>query len=168
VLVNGAGGAVGGYAVQLARRAGTHVIATAGPRSSGSVRSAGADEVIDHTTTPVTTAVTEPVDVVLNLAPVDPAELAAFAGLVRPGGVVVNTTVWMAAPNDEERGVRGVDVFVRSDAERLSELVALVDGGELRVDVAERVPLPELPDVHARAAKGGLRGKVVIVVPGTE
>ena len=98
VLVNGAGGAVGGYAVQLARRAGAHVIATASPRSGEAVKSAGADEVIDHTTTRVTEAVTEPVDVVLNLAPVDPAELAALVTLVRRGGVVVNTTVWMRPP----------------------------------------------------------------------
>ena len=69
----------------------------------------------------------------------------------------------MPAPSDAERGVRGIDVFVRSDAEQLSHLVALVDRGELRVDVAERVPLPALPDVHARAAKGALPGKVVIL-----
>ena len=163
VLVNGAGGAVGGYAVQLARRAGAHVIATASPRSGEAVKSAGADEVIDHTTTRVTEAVTEPVDVVLNLAPVDPAELAALVTLVRPGGVVVNTTVWMPAPADEERGVRGVDLFVRSDAEQLTQLVALIDGGELRVDVARRVPLAELPAVHAEAAAGTLAGKVVVL-----
>src|SRR5690242_17419597 len=66
VLINGAGGAVGGYAVQLAKNAGVHVIATAGPRSSERVRSNGADEIIDHTTTEVSAAVTEPVDVVLN------------------------------------------------------------------------------------------------------
>jgi NADPH:quinone reductase-like Zn-dependent oxidoreductase len=163
VLINGAGGAVGGYAVQLAKGAGAHVIATASPRSSETVESAGADEVIDHTTTGVTAAVTEPVDVALNLAPVDPAELAALAGLVRPGGVVVNTTVWMPAPTDEERGVRGIDLFVRSDAEQLSRLVALIDRGELRVDVAQRVPLAELPAVHAQAAAGTLHGKVIVV-----
>jgi NADPH:quinone reductase-like Zn-dependent oxidoreductase len=165
VLVNGAGGAVGGYAVQLARRAGAHVIATASPRSGEAVKSAGADEVIDYTTTRVTEAVTEPVDVVLNLAPVDPAELAALVTLVRPGGVVVNTTVWMPAPADEERGVRGIDLFVRSDAEQLSQLVGLIDGGELRVDVARRVPLAELPAVHAEAAAGTLAGKVVVLPP---
>ena len=63
MLINGAGGAVGGYAVQLAKHAGAHVIATAGPRSSERVRTAGADEVVDHTATGVTAAVTEPVDV---------------------------------------------------------------------------------------------------------
>ncbi|MEU8635364.1 NADP-dependent oxidoreductase [Amycolatopsis sp. NPDC048633] len=164
VLINGAGGAVGGYAVQLAKGAGAHVIATASPRSGDAVKSAGADEIIDHTTAGVTAAVTEQVDVVLNLAPVDPAELAALVTLVRPGGVVVNTTVWMPAPADEERGVRGIDLFVRSDAGQLAHLVALVDRGELRVDVAERVPLPELPALHARAAEGAVHGKVVVAV----
>ena len=166
VLISGAGGAVGGYAVQLAKWAGAHVIATASPRSSERVRVNGADEVVDHTTTGVTAAVTEPVDVVLNLAPVDPEQLTAFAALVRPGGVVVNTTVWMPAPTDEERGVRGVNLFVRSDAEQLSRLVALVDSGELRVDVAQRVPLAELPSIHTQAAAGELPGKVVVLLPG--
>ncbi|MEU3506384.1 NADP-dependent oxidoreductase [Streptomyces longwoodensis] len=163
VLVNGAGGAVGGYAVQLAKNAGAHVIATAGPRSGDAVRSAGTDEVVDHTTTGLATAVTEPVDLALNLAPVDPAELAALLTLIKPGGVLVNTTVWMPAPSDEERGVRGIDLFVRSDADLLAGLVASVDRGELRVDVAERVPLGELPALHARAADGGVHGKVVVV-----
>ncbi|PPS90680.1 NADP-dependent oxidoreductase [Streptomyces sp. MH60] len=165
VLVNGAGGAVGGYAVQLAKKAGAHVIATASPRSSEAVTSAGADEVVDHTTTGVTAAVTEPVDIALNLAPVDPAELAALATLVRPGGVVVNTTVWMPAPSDEERGVRGIDLFVRSDADQLAKLVAMIDSGELHVAVTERMPLTELPALHTRAAEGGVHGKVIVVPP---
>lgn len=93
VLINGAGGAVGGFAVQLAKQAGAYVIATAGPRSSQRVTAAGADEVIDHTAADVVTAVSQPVDVVLNLAPVEPAQLDALLGLIRPGGVLVNTTV---------------------------------------------------------------------------
>ncbi|WP_405966105.1 NADP-dependent oxidoreductase [Streptomyces sp. NBC_00015] len=166
VLINGAGGAVGGYAVQLAKQAGAHVIATAGPRSSPRVTDAGADEVIDHTTADVVAAVSQPVDVVLNLAPVEPAQLAALLGLIRPGGVLVNTTVWMPAPTDEERSVRGIDLFVRSDAEQLSHLVELIDGGELRVEVARRVPLAELPALHADAAAGVLPSGKVVVTPG--
>lgn len=166
VLINGAGGAVGGYAVQLAKQAGAHVIATAGPRSSERVRAAGADEVVDHTAADVVAAVSGPVDAVLNLAPVEPAQLTALLGLIRPGGVLVNTTVWMPAPTDEERDVRGIDLFVRSDAEQLSHLVELVDGGELRVEVARRVPLAELPALHADAAAGALPSGKVVVTPG--
>jgi NADPH:quinone reductase-like Zn-dependent oxidoreductase len=161
VLINGAGGAVGGYAVQLAKRSGAHVIATASPRSSDRVTSAGADEVVDHAASRVTVA--EPVDVLLNLAPITSEALAALVALVRPGGVVLNTVPTITTPADEERGVRAVGVFVRSDAEQLSRLVELVDRGELRVDVAQRVALAELPAVHAKAAAGALPGKVVVL-----
>ncbi|MEP9362504.1 NADP-dependent oxidoreductase [Nocardioides sp. CN2-186] len=167
ILVNGASGAVGGYAVQLAKTTGAHVIATGSARSAAHLASLGVDEVVDHTTTDVAAAVTEPVDVLLNLAPVTPEQLTALAGRVADGGVVVNTTVWMPAPSDEARGVRGIDLYVRSDAQQLSELVARVDRGELVVDVAERVPLADLASVHARAASGSLTGKVV-VVPGVD
>jgi NADPH:quinone reductase-like Zn-dependent oxidoreductase len=163
ILVNGASGAVGGYAVQLARAVGAHVIATGSLSNEQHLLELGADEVIDHTTTDATSAVTEPLDVLLNLAPITPEQLSALAALVGAGGVVVNTTVWMPAPSDEARGVRGIDLYVRSDAQQLSELVSRVDRGELVVDVAERVALSDLASVHARAAAGTLTGKVVIV-----
>ena len=166
VLISGAGGAVGGYAVQLAKAAGAHVIATASPRSVERVTLAGADEVVDHTTTDVTSAVTEPVDVLLNLAPIDPEQFTALVALVASGGVVVSTTAWMPTPSDEERGVRGSTVFVRANAEQLSQLVARVDRGELRVDVAERVPLDDLPALHGRAASGDISGKVIVLPHG--
>jgi NADPH:quinone reductase-like Zn-dependent oxidoreductase len=165
VLINGGDGAVGGYAIQLAEHAGAYVIATASPRSFDEVKGAGANEVIDYTVVDVPAAVSEPVDVVLNLAPIEPAQLAALLTLIRSGGVLVNTTVWMPAPSDEQRGVRGIDLFVRSDADQLSRLVALIDAGELRVDVARRIPLAELATVHAQAAAGALHGKTVIVAP---
>jgi len=161
LLVLGAGGAVGAYAVQLAKQKGAHVIATASPRSSEAVRAAGADQVIDHTSTKVADVVTEPVDVLLNLAPVAPEELAALVTLVRDGGVVVSTTAWMPAPGDEERNVSAVNVFVRSDAGRLQQLAALVDRGELTVGIAQRVPLEQLPSIHEQATAGTLRGKVI-------
>ena len=163
LLVVGAGGAVGSYAVQLAKRAGAYVIATASPRSRDQVVAAGADEVIDHTESTVLDSVTAPVDVLLNLAPIAEDEFAALVALVRDGGVVVATTAWMTTPGDDDRGVRGVGVFVRADAAQLALLVSLVDSGELTVDVARRVPLSELPAIHARAAESRVLGKVVAV-----
>jgi NADPH:quinone reductase-like Zn-dependent oxidoreductase len=162
ILISGAGGAVGGYAVQLAKAAGAYVIATGSPRRNKRLTARGADEVIDHTTVDVTTAVSKPVDVLLNLAPISPDEFTALAALVRDGGVVVGTTVWMPAPNDEARAVRGIDLYVRSDATQLAELTARVDRGELTIDVDERVALPDLPTLHAQAAAGTLTGKIII------
>lgn len=162
VLINGAGGVVGKYAVALARRAGVHVVATASPRSDAAVRAAGADEIIDHTTTDVLTAVEEQVDVLVNLAPIDPDRFAALVGVVRDGGKVVSTTAFMATPGDESRGVSAATVFVLPNRDRLSELVSLVDSGDLQVEVTRRIPLTELPALHAEAGAGRIAGKVVV------
>src|SRR6185436_14608363 len=132
----------------LAKWAEAQVIATASPRSSERVKSAGADEIIDYTTTAVTVA--EPVDVLLNLARISAEQLIELAALVQPGGVVVNTVPTIPITADENRDVRGIGVFVRSDAAQLSQLVDMVNRGQLHVDVAERVPLAELPQIHAR------------------
>jgi NADPH:quinone reductase-like Zn-dependent oxidoreductase len=167
VLISGAGGAVGLYAVQLAKAAGAHVIATGSPRSQARLEAAGADEVIDRTVVDAAAALREPVDVLVNLAPIDPSQFQALAARVADGGVVVSTTVWMPAPGDDERGVRGVDVYVRSDAAQLTELVARVDRGELTIDIADRVPMTDLASVHARAASGALPGKVVVIPVGS-
>ena len=162
VLINGAGGVVGKYAVALARRAGVHVVATASPRSMAAVRAAGADDIIDHTTTDVLTAVQEQVDVLVNLAPIDPDRFTALVAVVRDGGKVVSTTAFMATPGDETRGVSAATVFVLPNRERLTELVSLVDSGDLQVEVTRRIPLRELPALHAEAAVTGITGKVVV------
>lgn len=164
VLINGAGGVVGKYAIQLAVRAGVHVVATASPRSADAVRAAGAQQVVDHTTTDVLTAVDEPVDVLLNLAPIEPEQFRALVAAVRDGGTVVSTTAFMATPDDESRGVRAATVFVLPNRERLAELVALVDAGQLTVEVTRRIPLAELPALHAEGAAGRIAGKVVVTV----
>lgn len=163
VLINGAGGVVGKYAVALAKRAGVHVVATASPRSRDAVVAAGADEVVDHTTTDLLTAVSEQVDVLVNLAPIDPERFTELVALVRDGGKVVSTTAFMATPSDEARGVTAATVFVLPDRDRLAELVSLVDDGALHVEVTRRIPLSDLPALHAEATEGRIPGKVVVL-----
>jgi NADPH:quinone reductase-like Zn-dependent oxidoreductase len=162
VLINGAGGAVGGYAVQLAKQAGATVTATASARSIGRVRSYGADRIIDYSVTPLLPAVAgQRFDVVLNLVRTSPEETAALADLTADGGAFVSTTT--PGPDDAGRGVATVQVFARGDAAQLADLVARVDAGDLRVDVAERRPLADLPVVHDQAAAGQLPGKTVLI-----
>ena len=163
VLIVGAGGVVGKYAIRLAKRAGVHVIATASPRSEAAVRAAGADEVVDHTASDLLGAVSAPVDVLLNLAPIDPEQFEALVGLVHDGGAVVSTTAWIPTPGDEARQVRAATVFVLPNRDRLSTLVSLVDEGSLTVEVTRRIPLAELPALHAEAAAGRIAGKVIVL-----
>jgi len=163
LLVIGAGGVVGKYAVQLAKRLGAHVVATASPRSADAVRTAGADQVIDHTAVDVLGALDEQVDVLLNLAPLEPARFETAVAAVRDGGVVVSTTAFIATPGDESRGVRAATVFVQPNRDRLEQLVALVNAGELAVEVTRRISLAELPALHAEAETGRIAGKVVVL-----
>ncbi|GAA4463885.1 NADP-dependent oxidoreductase [Phytohabitans houttuyneae] len=161
VLINGAGGGVGGYAVQLAARAGAAVTATASARSRERIRSYGADRIVDYTATPILEAVAgQRFDAVLNLATTSPEQTARLVDLVADGGVFVSTTT--PGPADPGRGVRTVRVFVRGDAAQLAELVARVDAGDLKIDVAERRPLTDLAAVHDEAVAGQLPGKTIL------
>jgi NADPH:quinone reductase-like Zn-dependent oxidoreductase len=163
VLINGAGGVVGKYAITLAKRTGVHVVATASPRSREAVQAAGADQIIDYTTTDLLGALDQQVDVLLNLAPIEPEQFTALVALVRDGGKVVSTTAFLATPSDEARGVSAATVFVLPNHDRLAELVSLVDKGALQVEVTRRISLTELPALHAEAAAGRIPGKVIVL-----
>ncbi|MER7369256.1 LLM class flavin-dependent oxidoreductase [Nonomuraea wenchangensis] len=158
VLVNGAGGGVGGFAVQLAKLAGAFVIATAGSaRSAARARAHRADEVVDYRTDPLPGGL----DVLLNLVPLDPDAGAGLTRLVRPGGVLVSAT----APVEASPGVTSIRFVARNDAAHLAVVAALAEEGGLAVDVAERLPLTELAAVHHRAESGDANGGKIILLP---
>jgi NADPH:quinone reductase-like Zn-dependent oxidoreductase len=90
LLVNGAGGGVGGFTVQLAKEAGAIVIATASPRSTDPVRAFGADHIVDYTATTIAEAVKDPVDVVVNLVAGSREDTEALLDVTKPGGVLVS------------------------------------------------------------------------------
>jgi NADPH:quinone reductase-like Zn-dependent oxidoreductase len=164
VIVNGAGGGVGGFAVQLASQACAFVIATASPRSADAVKAQGADRIVDYTVTSVTDAVNEPVDVVLNLVISSEPDLAALVGLVKPGGVLITTG--SPAQPDPDRHVRAENMALRSDTDQLAQIVARIDNGQLRVDISASYPLSQTATVHERGEAGELRGKVLLI-PGS-
>ncbi|CUU54001.1 NADPH:quinone reductase [Parafrankia irregularis] len=161
VLVNGAGGGVGGFAVQLAKYAGAHVIATASPRSSGAVGRLGADEIIDYTASPIADQLDEPVDTVLNLAAITRRQADALAPLLRPGGILVSITTPIELPTGIPVTVK--NFVARNDTSQLAELVALVDTGAVHIDVAAYRPLADLAAVHRDAESGRTRGKIIVV-----
>lgn len=153
VLINGAGGGIGGFAVQLAKHVGAYVVATASSRSLDAVRRQGADQIVDYTTRSV--ASVEPVDVMIHLVGVPPPWIPP----VRRGGVIISAAAPVVAPP----GVTSSHVVVRYDTAQLAELVALVDAGVVTVDVTETYPLDAIAEVHRRSEAGEVRGKVTII-----
>ncbi|WBO64612.1 NADP-dependent oxidoreductase [Streptomyces camelliae] len=151
LLVTGAAGAVGGFAVQLAASRGIEVTGHARAGDEELVRSLGAAR--------FTAGGGEPggVDAVLDAAVLGETALA----WVRDGGVYVG--VRPGGQPGSVRGVRTDAVAVRPDGARLAELGRLVDEGVLTLRVAETYPLAEAAKAHARLAEGGLRGRVVLV-----
>jgi NADPH:quinone reductase-like Zn-dependent oxidoreductase len=159
LLIHGGAGAVGSFAVQLARLHGAHVIATASSRNLGLAGSLGAEEVIDYRTAQFEDTV-RPVDVVFDTVGGDTIDRSW--SVLKPGGRLV-TVVSTAAESVDPR-VRKAFFIVEPDQKQLYEIAALLDGGKLRAVVDSVVPLSCAPDLFGGRVERKGRGKVVIAV----
>lgn len=161
VLINGAGGGVGVFAVQLAKRTGATVIATASRRSAAAVRARGADHILDYSGTSLADALDDTVDTVINLAAITPAAAAGLVPLVRPGGVIISIATPIQAPAGAP--ITAVNILARNDPRQLTEIVKLIDTGELNVEVSRSHRLADLALVHGESQAGRTRGKITII-----
>ncbi|MFE5035536.1 NADP-dependent oxidoreductase [Streptomyces sp. NPDC056683] len=151
LLVTGAAGAVGGYAVQLAAHRGIEVTALAGPGDEDLVRQFGASHFVPRG------GVSGRHDAVLDTVPLPDTAL----DWVRDGGAYVSTVpTFLPAP---ARGIQIRPVQVTPDGAQLKDLVSLLDAGVLTTRVADTYSLAEAAKAHARLADGGLRGRLVLV-----
>jgi NADPH:quinone reductase len=153
LLVVGASGGVGGFAVQLARQAGRRVLAVANDHDQDWVREIGADEIITRTEGP---GAVGQVPAVLDAVPVG----AAAANATADGGVLV--TVRPTDPVDLARGIRQQVVMIRPDQRTLRELVTAAAVGRLHTRVAAMIPFERAAEAHRIMEIGGLHGKVVL------
>jgi NADPH:quinone reductase len=152
LLVTGASGAVGGFAVQLAARDGYRVLAQASHEDEEWVASLGATEVVPRSTDLATMG---PVDAVLDAVPLGPASTAP----VRDGGIAVFTRPPRAEP---DRDLRFETIRVQTDPQALRTLATDLAEGRLRTRIAEVLPLAQAARAHELNEAGGLRGKVVL------
>ncbi|HEY7453157.1 MAG TPA: NADP-dependent oxidoreductase [Thermoleophilaceae bacterium] len=154
LLVTGASGGVGGFAVQMAVADGLRVIGMAGRGDEDWVAALGAHEVLPRD---ADLDAVGPVDGVLDAVPVGPER---STGALRDGG----TAVFTRSPGDAEpeRGQRFETILVRPDAAALTRFAEELAGGRLRTRVARVLPLGEAAEAHRLAEAGGLRGKVVL------
>ena len=164
VLVHGAAGNVGAYAVQLARRVAHEVVATAFSDDVAYVQTLGADRVIDVQKSRFEEVLTD-VDVVLDTIGGDTQD-RSFA-VLKPGGVLVSA---VAAPDQQKaarHGVRALFFLVEVSSRRLEQIAALIEAGELTTSVGDVLPLAEARIAHEMlAGKPHKRGKIVLTVDG--
>ncbi|WP_433712980.1 NADP-dependent oxidoreductase [Nocardia sp. CA-084685] len=160
LLITGAAGAVGGYAVELAAARGIRVIAVASAADESTVRAFGATDFIPREANlpdAVRALIPGGVDAALDAAALGPETLAA----VRARGRFVSVSV--PATPIPLRGTKVTTVLVHADRTQLDELVALVDKGQLTLRVAQTYPLDAVADAQQRLAAGGLRGRLVLI-----
>ncbi|MFJ3776714.1 NADP-dependent oxidoreductase [Streptomyces sp. NPDC090075] len=162
VLVNGAAGGVGHFALQLAKWKGAHVIAVASGTHESFLRELGADEFIDYTSTrPEELA--HDVDLVLDA--VGGPDSSRFLRTLKRGGALF--PVFFGAYDDEETANLGVTVSgtqVRSHGPQLAEAGRLLTTGAVRVAIDSTFPLPDARAAHERASRGHIQGKIVLTV----
>jgi NADPH:quinone reductase-like Zn-dependent oxidoreductase len=172
VLIHGAGGGVGTFAVQIAKALGAHVTAVTGPRNVDMTRSLGADEVIDYSKEDFARR-PERYDAVIDIAATRP--LSTLRGVLTPNGIFV----LVGAPKSGGWiGIFGriVNVMVRQKVlgqrvkffvaqtglEDLEYLKDLIEAGKLRPAIDRTYPLSEAREAVRYLGTGQARAKVVI------
>ena len=162
VLIHGAAGNVGGYAVQLAKQAGVQVFATAGPADLDYVRGLGAEMVVNYKTTKFEDAVPL-VDAVLDTVGGE-MQQRSFR-VLKPGGILVSSV----SPPPQPAGFRSAFFLVEVTAGRLSTLAGLFDSRKLTAEVGTVLPLEEARRAHEMLAGAPhKRGKIVLTVHGVQ
>jgi NADPH:quinone reductase-like Zn-dependent oxidoreductase len=163
VLIHGAAGNVGAYAVQFARQSGAHVVATAGTGDVEIVRALGADEVIDYKTARFED-VAHDVDVVIDLVGGE-TQGRSFAVLKR-GGLLVSAVLKPNQALAERHGVRALFFLVEVTTMHLSRIAEMIDAGELTVNVGTVLPFADARIAHEmlEGARPRPRGKIILNV----
>jgi NADPH:quinone reductase len=160
LLITGAAGAVGGYAVELARIQGARIVAQGRPEDEEFLRDRGAswfvprDEILGEA---VRRFAPRGVDGILDAAALGDAALAA----VRDGGIFVSVRGDVLPT--PEREIKVHHTVAGPEGTRLSYLSALAEVGLLTPRVGRTYPLSHAAEAHGRLARGALRGRIVLV-----
>ncbi len=161
VLIQGAAGGVGLFAVQLAKWRGAQVIGTASTANLDFVRSLGADTVVDYTTTPVESVVQD-VDLVLD--GVGGETLLSSLATLRRGGTLISIAGPPPQEQAKEHGVHATIIRAQPSRELLQTFTRLIDEGRIKVTAGKTFPLGEVQQAHEYSRSGHGRGRIVLQI----
>jgi len=171
VLIDGAGGGVGTFTVQIAKAMGAHVTAVTGPRNVDVITSLGADEVVDRSKEDYTRR-RERYDVVVDIAAT--RSVGSIRGVLKPAGILVQVGAskkggWIgifarivSLLVRKRLGQRVTFVVQKSGTEDLVHLLELIKAGRLRPVIDRTYPLAEAREAIRYVGTGEARAKVVV------
>src|SRR5499425_2584186 len=162
VLVHGAAGNVGAYAVQLASQAGLHVVATAAAADLDYVRGLGAERVVDYKKERFEESL-HGVDVVLDTVGGETQQRSLR--VLKPGGILVSVVSPVPETTQKEYGVRAAYFYVDVTTARLNKITELFDSGKLVTNVGTVLPLEQARTAHEMlGGEPHKRGKIVLSI----
>jgi NADPH:quinone reductase-like Zn-dependent oxidoreductase len=161
ILIQGGAGGVAGFAVQLAKHIGAHVVATASADNHGYVRGLGADELIDYRARDFTKAVSE-CDAVFDT--VGGAVTEKSFAVLKPGGRLATIAGGAEPPVAPRADLISLRPHAKRDRRHLERVVALLQSGAVRLPEIVRYPLREAAEAQRVSEGRHLRGKLVLEV----
>lgn len=163
ILIHGAAGGVGHFAVQLAKWKGAHIIGTASVKNHELLYELGADEVIDYNTLRFEDLARK-IDVVLDAIGGDTQE-RSFQ-VLNKGGILVSLVQPPTAEKAQAHGVCAMMAAAQPNGEQLAEIANIIDAGNLAPVIDRILPLSEARRAHELSQSGHTHGKIVLRVKG--
>jgi NADPH:quinone reductase-like Zn-dependent oxidoreductase len=159
VLIHGAAGGVGNFAVQFAKGKGAYVIGTASSRNQTFLRELGVDKTVDYQSTHFEDVVDD-ADVVLDTIGGDTQERSFKA--LKKGGILVSIVQPPSQELAAKYGVRALFYGAHPSSSDLTEIARLIDSGKVKTVVETVLPLAEARRAHELSQSGHARGKIVL------
>jgi NADPH:quinone reductase-like Zn-dependent oxidoreductase len=169
IVILGASGGVGSFAVQFAKAIGAYVIGVASTPNLDYMKELGADEVMDYKTQRFEN-ILEGIDLVFDASPHrDNAERMRAVKVLKQGGILVSTNVDFPF-NDEvnqaltQKGAKGELDVVQLRQDWLQEIASLIDEGKVKVAISKIYPLDEVAEAHRESETWHVRGKLILEI----
>jgi NADPH:quinone reductase-like Zn-dependent oxidoreductase len=161
VLIHGASGGVGLFAIPIAKIRGAKVFATASTANQDFLKQLGADVAIDYKTQKFT-EIAKNVDVVVD--GVGGETLSRSYPIVKRGGFLVSLVGRVDQAQLDKHGIRGVSLEAESNGDQLAQIGRLIDEKKIKVVISQTFPLADAAKAQAKADTGHARGKIILKV----